>query len=314
MKKEYNGIGGKLLSGLFKAVGVLPLWMLYGVADVVALLAGGLVGYRRKVIRENLEKCFPEKSEKELRRIERRFYRFLGDYFVETLHLGTMSKRAIMKRMKFENMEEVNAILRGGGSVTLYLGHYCNWEWVSSLPLHMPTAAKGGQIYHPLENAASDYAFLKIRGRFGATSIDMEDVLPTLMGWRKEKVASMIGYISDQAPHYHGIHYIADFFGLETPTYTGPERLAGMFSTAVYYVDMSRPKRGYYTGRFVKMSSDASKEPRFALTQRYYDLLEATIRRAPEYWLWSHRRWKRTREDFYRYYGEEDAKRRLRRP
>ncbi|MDE6226462.1 MAG: lysophospholipid acyltransferase family protein [Muribaculaceae bacterium] len=306
--------GGRALSFLFSSIGSLPLWILYGLADVVAFLAGRIVGYRRKVIRENILRCFPDMTEKDLKKTERDFYRFLGDYFVETLHLGAMSSKEITKRMRFENIEEINRLLSEGKNITIYLGHYCNWEWVSSLPLHLTGNSKAGQIYHPLENAASDYAFLKIRGRFGAVSIDMEKVLPSLMEWRREGIPSIVGYISDQAPHYHGIHYIADFFGTETPTYTGPERLAKTFKTAVYYLDLQRPRRGYYVGNFVKMSDDASKEPPFSLTQQYYTLLEMSIRRAPQYWLWSHRRWKRTREDFIRYYGEEDALRRLRRP
>lgn len=314
MKNKENSLGGRWLSYLFSAIGSLPLWLLYGVADIVAFLAGFVIGYRRKVIRENLERCFPEMTEKERKSIERKFYRFLGDYFVETLRLGRMSRKEILKRMRFENMEEVNEILKSGRSITVYMGHYCNWEWVSSMPLHMEPGTIGGQIYHPLESAAADYAFLKIREHFGAYSINMEQVLPVMMGWHRKGIQSMVGYISDQAPHYHGIHYIADFFGCETPTYTGPERLAKTFKTAVYYINMSRPKRGYYVGRFIKMSDDASKEPPFELTQKYYDLLEANIKTAPQFWLWSHRRWKRTKEDFFKCYGEEDALRRLRRP
>ncbi len=311
--KKINNLGGKLLSFLFSAVGSLPLGVLYGLSDVVCFLMGRVAGYRKKVILDNLERCFPEKTPAERLAIAHKFYRFLGDYFVETLRLGRMSKKEIEKRMTFENFDELNEILRSGKSITLYLGHYCNWEWVSSMPLHMLPGTIGGQIYHPLESAASDYAFLKIRNRFGATSIDMANVLSPLMKWKREGITSIVGYISDQAPNFHAIHYFADFFGQDTPTFTGPERLAKTFHTAVYYLDLSRPKRGYYSGRFVKMSDDASKEKPFYLTQKYYDMLAESIRRAPQYWLWSHRRWKRTRADFYERFGDE-AERHLARP
>ncbi|MDE6577222.1 MAG: lysophospholipid acyltransferase family protein [Muribaculaceae bacterium] len=296
-----------MLSFLFSAIGSLPLWILYGIADIVAFLAGRVVGYRRKVIRENLDRCFPEMPLEERRRIERKFYHFLGDYFVETMKLGRMSRKEMMKRMKFENLEEVNEILAKGDSVSAYLGHYCNWEWVSSLPLHLNPGPVAGQIYHPLENKASDYAFLKIRGRFGAVSINMEEVMTVLREWKRQGQTSIVGYIADQAPNFHAIHYFADFFGIETAAFTGPERLSKTFKTAVYYIDMRRPKRGQYIARFVKMSDDGSKESPFALTQKYYDLLEATIRRAPQYWLWSHRRWKRTKDDFFKRFGEKAA-------
>lgn len=314
MKDKDVTFGGKMLSLFFSMIGSLPLWILYGIADIVAFLAGRVVGYRRRVIRENLERCFPEKSEKERRRIERKFYHFLGDYFVETLRLGRMSEKEIRKRMKFENMEEVNELLAQGKSITVYLGHYCNWEWVSSMPLHEIEGAVGGQIYHPLESKASNYAFLKIREHFGAISIDMEKVLITLRDWKREGIISMVGYIADQSPSFHAIHYFADFFNIETPSFTGPERLAKTFKTPVYYIDMRREKRGYYIGKFIKLTEDASKESPFEITQKYYNLLETSIRRAPQYWLWSHRRWKRTKKDFFNYYGQEDGLRHLSRP
>ncbi len=314
MEKIKIPFTGRLLSALFSLIGSVPLGLLYIFSDFLSVVAGRLIGYRRKVIRDNLSRCFPEMTPDQRLQIERKFYKFLADYFVETMRLGRMSKKEIEKRMVFENFEVLNDDLRSGKCITLYLGHYCNWEWVSSMPLHMLEGSIGGQIYHPLESAASDYAFLKIRDRFGADSIAMGNILNQLLKWRKEKQLSIVGYIADQVPNYFSVHYFADFFGQETASFTGPERLAKMFHTSVYYLDMSRPKRGYYSGRFVKMSDDAAKEKPFYLTQKYYDLLEENIRRAPQYWLWSHRRWKRTKEEFIKFFGEEEVKRHLSRP
>lgn len=314
MSKNNATLGGRMLSLLFSIIGRMPFRLLYGIADIVAVIGGRVIGYRRKVVRGNLERCFPEMTPEERIDIERKFYHFLADYFVETMRLGVMSKKEIEQRMVFENFDELNETLKEGGSITLLLGHYCNWEWVSSMPLHMLQGSIGGQIYHPLESKASDYAFLKIRNHFGAVSIDMGDVLNQLLRWRRSGQVSIVGYIADQVPNYFSIHYFADFFGQETASFTGPERLAKMFRNKVYYLEMSRPRRGYYKGRFVKMSDDASKETPFGLTQKYYDLLEANIRQAPQYWLWSHRRWKRTREEFIKIFGEEEVARHLSRP
>lgn len=300
-----------MLSGLFGAVGSLPLGVLYAVSGCVAFLAGSVLGYRRKVIRGNLESSFPEKSRKELRRIEKEFYRFLSDYFVETLRLGRMSEKEIRRRMRFEGEDEVNRLLDSGQNVSLYLGHYGNWEWLSSIPLHITDKAETGQIYHPLENRASDEAFLRIRGHFGATSIKMKDTLPTLLRWRKEGKPSITGYIADQVPLFNGVHYFADFLNHDTPVFTGPERLSRMLHAAVFYCDITRVRRGEYLCRYVKMTDDAATLPQFELTRKYYELLEANIRRQPPYWLWSHRRWKRTRQDFYNYFGEEEARKLL---
>lgn len=310
-KKTGSKMAAAIYNGVFGAVGSLPLWVLYGISDIVALLAGGIVGYRRKVIRKNLRESFPEKSERELRAIERRFYRFLGDYFVETLKLGRMSETQIRKRMRFEGTDEVNECLRNGKNVSLLLGHYGNWEWISSIPLHMPEGVPGGQIYHPLENEAADEAFLKIRNRFGAVSIKMKDTLPVIMKWRREGTTSMIGYIADQVPLFDGVHLFTDFLHHDTPVFTGHERISRMQHAAVFYGDITRPRRGEYVCRYVKITDDAASLPQFELTKQYFRLLEATIRKEPSLWLWSHNRWKRNRAMFYDYFGKEEADKRL---
>ena len=301
-------IGVTLLNGLFGCLGSLPLKVLYGISDFVSFMAGRVVGYRRKVIRQNLESAFPEKNIDELRRIEKNFYRFLADYFVETLRLGRMSEKEARRRMRFNGMDQIRKSLEDGRNVSLYLGHYCNWEWLSTIPIHLrDSGAATGQIYHPLENEASDRAFLKIRGHFGATSIRMADTLPTLLKWKKDGRPSITGYIADQVPLLNGVHLFVDFLNHDTPVFTGPERLSRMLHSEVYYCDIVRPKRGEYECTFRKIADDASGLPQFELTQRYFALLEESIRSKPEYWLWSHRRWKRTRENFYSYFGEEVA-------
>ncbi|MDE7161060.1 MAG: lysophospholipid acyltransferase family protein [Muribaculaceae bacterium] len=312
-------LGGKALHALFRGVGSLPLWMLYGLADILTFMAGRVIGYRRGVIRRNIDSSFPEKNLAERRGIERQFYRFLGDYFVETLRLGGMSRKVLGRRMRFENVEEVDSCLRQGRDVVLYLGHYCNWEWISSIPLHHShtsdagKSVRFGQIYHPLENRAFDEAFLAIRGRCGAVSIPMADTLGVLRGWRRAGEPFIVGFISDQAPILEGIHYFADFLNHpETPTYTGAERIARMFDAAVFYCDIRREKRGHYVCRYERMTDAPKSMPTFALSQMYYDLLARSIRRQPPYWLWSHNRWKRTRRDFEAKYGDE-ARRRLER-
>lgn len=310
-EKRNTGPAYRLMNAAFKAAGSLPLWMLYGVSDFVAFLAGGVFGYRRAVIRKNLSASFPEKKRKELRDIEKGFYRFLGDYFVETVKLGRMSKKQILRRMKFEGQDEVNECLANGQNVSLLLGHYGNWEWVSSIPLHLPEGIHGGQIYHPLENAAADEVFLQLRTRFGAECIKMKETLPTVMKWRREGKPFIIGYIADQVPLYDGMHYFADFLHQDTPAFTGHERISRMLHAAVFYCDIFRPKRGEYVCRYVRITGDAATLPQFELTKKYYQMLEATIRRTPHLWLWSHNRWKRTRQNFFDYYGKEEAEKRL---
>lgn len=290
---------------LFRLISLLPLRVLYLLADVLALLAHSVVRYRRKVVRSNLASSFPDMSSRELRRVERDFYRFLADYFFETVKLATMSEKQMHRRMRFENIESVNTALAQGQCVSLFLGHYCNWEWVSSMPLHLIPEAHPCQIYHRLRNAASDRAFLQLRSRFGATCVPMDESLTTLMHDYRSGRPNITGYIADQAPKYASLHHFVPFLHHDTAVLTGTERLSRMVHARVFYCRMSRPRRGYYVCRFEEMTPDASAMPRFSLTDEYWRRLEQDIRRCPPYWLWSHRRWKHTLEGLKRHFPDE---------
>lgn len=287
-------------------ISLLPFGVLYLFSDILAWLACDVVKYRRKVVRRNLTASFPDKNEKEIRQIEKKFYKFLCDYFVETVKLASMSPKKMRRHLKVENIEEINEAVRKGQSVSLYLGHYCNWEWVSSLPLHIDPAARCAQIYHPLENKAFDKLLYRLRTKFDANNIPMKDILPTLIKWKKEDVPSVTGYIADQAPGLN-IHLFVEFLNQETGAYTGPERISKFLGAKAVYGHMSRPKRGYYTLRFIPIAENVKKEDIFVTTRKYFSLLEENIIETPQYWLWSHNRWKRSRELFNQYHGDKAA-------
>lgn len=302
----------EMLTGLFKMMSKVPLRVNYFLATGVAWLLHSVVRYRRKIVMRNLRESFPEKTEKELKKISREYYRFLGDYFVETVALASMSEEEMRRRLRFENVEAVDACLRSGRPVTLFLGHYCNWEWCSSIPLHISAPCRPLQIYHPLSNKDADRAFLMLRDHFGTNSVPMADTLRAIVAARQEGLPSITGYIADQAPLYDSTHLFLDFLNHDTPVLTGAEKISRRIGAAVFYCDMRRESRGHYVCRYVEISPDASKEEMFTPTRRYWRLLEKSIRRQPAYWLWSHRRWKRTREGFFSLYGPEEAARRLR--
>lgn len=293
--KALIAINRALLSGLFRGLGALPWPVLKGISSAIAWLAGDVVKYRRKVCLSNLSSSFPDKSQEEIERIAKDFYRFLADYFVETVKLGSMSADEMRRRMRFENMEEVNEDIRAGRSVSLMLGHYCNWEWVSSLPLWLDPKAVPCQIYHPLSNVAADEVFGRIRSRFGANNLPMATSAKTLLEMAASGRTSVTGYIADQTPRRVAIHHWLPFLNHDTAVFTGAERIARRLNTPVYYIDMRREARGEYVGRFVKISADASAEAPNAVTERYFALLEESIRRQPSLWLWTHRRWKHVR-------------------
>jgi len=277
---------------------LLPLRIHYVLSDLLFWLLYGVVGYRKAVIRMNLRESFPEKSEEELRKIARGYYHFFCDYIVETIKMMTISKENIRRRLTFKGTELVDEIVESGQSCAVYLGHLCNWEWVTSLPLWVTPKAQCGQIYHPLENKEFDRLFLYSRQRFGATCIAMQDTLREIVNYRSKNQPVVIGYISDQVPFWTNIHHWVDFLHHDTPVLTGTERIAKKVNHAVFFLDVHRVRRGYYEAEFKLMTREPQKMDDFEITDIYFKLLEESIRRAPEFWLWSHNRWKRTREEF----------------
>ncbi len=276
----------------------LPLRVHYFIADGLYLLLYYAIRYRRHVVWKNLTSSFPEKNEDELRRIERKFYHFLCDYFVESFKMVTISRQEMKRRVVFKGTELVDEIVASGQSCAVYLGHYGNWEWISSLPLWVSPQAQCGQIYHPIENKEFDRFFLRLRQRMGAVCIPMNETLRRLAEYRSQKRPVVIGYISDQVPLWTNIHHWVDVLNHDTPVLTGTERIARKLNHAVFYLDVRRLRRGYYEATFKLITRDPQQSKEFELTDIYWRMLEQTIREAPEYWLWSHNRWKRTREEF----------------
>lgn len=296
--KRLIAINRTLLTVTFRGLGALPWPMLRGISTFIAWLAGDVVRYRNEVCRRNISTSFPDMEDSEVRHTMKEFYRFLADYFTETIKLGTMGAAEMRCRMKFENIEEVNADLRAGRNVSIYLGHYCNWEWVSSMPLwlDLSTGAVPCQIYHPLSNVAADDVFGAIRRRFGATNLPMSTSAKTLMEMNANGIPSITGYIADQTPSRRFIHHWLPFLNHDTPVFTGAEKISRKIHATAYYIDMQRTKRGEYIGKFVKISEDVAAEAPNAVTERYFMKLEETIRRQPALWLWTHRRWRNQRQ------------------
>ena len=299
-----------LLYGIAYLLSLLPFWILYGLADCFFVLAYFVVRYRRKVVRKNLTSSFPEKTLAEIKKIERSFYRWLCDYVVETIKLLSISDKALMRRLEFRGVEELEKAFDRGQNCAAILGHYCNWEWLSATGLafkRYPDAVMG-LIYHPLYSDAFDRLFIDIRSAHGGLCVAKQDILRQLVTLKRENRRSLFGYISDQAPRWHNIHLWIPFLNHDTPVFTGGERIMKKMDDAVFYVEMERLRRGYYACTFKLISEHAAQEPDNAITTRFFQLLEETIRRQPAFYLWTHNRWKRTHEEFDRIYDLVDGR------
>ena len=293
-----NTIAYYVIYPLWHLLSLLPLRVHYFFSDLLFHLLYHLLRYRRKIVHKNLVESFPDKSETEIRKTERGFYHFFCDYLVESVKMMTITPEEMKRRMVFKNTELVDEVVESGGSCALYLGHFCNWEWASSLPLWLTPKVKGAQIYHPIENPEFNRLFLKQRSRMGALCIPMESTLREILRFRSENQPIIVGYISDQAPHWRNIHHWVDFLHHDTPVLTGTERIVRKVGHVVLYLEMCRVKRGYYEAEIKLICRDPKSLPEYEITTRYFQMLEASICRQPELYLWSHNRWKRTREEF----------------
>lgn len=286
-----------ILFFLLYLLSLLPMRLLYLLSDCLFFPLFHIVKYRRKVVEKQLDECFPEKSMQKRRAIERQFYHFFCDYLVEVIKLFSISKKEMMRRMKFVGIEQVREELKDKKFCFLYLGHYCNWEYIASLSYWLPEI-HCGQIYHRIYNQAFDELFLKLRGQFGGESILMKDTLRRILTLRNQEKKVMIGFIADQLPKWENMHHWTTFLNHDTSFFIGAERIAKQVDAALYYVDVERVKRGYYQVRFRLMTLHPKKFPDYELTDQYARLLEESICRQPAYWLWTHKRWKRTKEEW----------------
>ena len=297
MKRYFENI---LYFPLYLAIwllSLLPFCVLYILSDILFLLVFYIAKYRRKVVYGNMRNSFPDKSEKEIRKIERGFYRHFCDYMVETIKLMHISDSTTKRRFVMENTEVLQKALDERRQVILMLGHYGNWEYIPSITLWLdsPEGAILGEVYRPLKNKWFDKFFLKLRSRYKTVNIPKNDVLRELIKFRRDKFPAVIGFMADQTPSPANIHYWSTFLNQNTPMLTGIERIAQKLDCTLMYADVIKVKRGYYKIVYSEITQTPKEYKEFEITEIYTRLMEKTILRAPEFWLWTHKRWKHKR-------------------
>lgn len=287
----------KMLELALRAAARLPLGVLYAFSDVGYVVLRHVVRYRLAVVRANIKASFPEKSEKERRSIERRFYRHFADNAVESVKMLHMSDEEMSRRMRFENVELIDRLFEENRDIVAYFSHCGNWEWATSVGMHTRTGRDGaadfGFVYRPLKNKVMDALMLEIRGRFGASAFPKATVLRELIRRRRDGRRFIVGFMSDQKPSHGDPAHILMFLNHPTAMISGTETLARKLDTAVIYWDMKRVRRGHYSIECKLMTRSAAAEPQGSLTESYASMLQATIERDPSIWLWSHKRWKK---------------------
>lgn len=296
-------LGYRFTVGVMKAMALLPLPMLYGVSRFMYFVAYRIFGYRKKVVRVNLRLVFKDKSEGELRAIERKFFLHLCDLMVETVKLLHISDRTMKRRFRVTNPEVIEQLARDGRPIIGFLGHYCNWEWVQAFSLSFPKEMHAGQIYQPLNSKVADRVMLKIRSRFGLENIPQPRAIRRILEIGRGDENFIIGFISDQRPTGRNFHHWTTFLGMDTPFAAGAETLGEKVGAHYIYLDLEKPRRGHYTltAKPIVIDEDHTYED-FPHTRKFLEMLDETIRRDPAYWLWSHKRWKRLPTGTYSHY------------
>jgi len=274
-----------------------PLHILYIISDIIYPVVYYIVRYRRGVVRLNIAKSFPDKPEMERRKIERRFYRFFCDLFIETMYEMHISEKEILRRMTFGNLTQILEQNAKKKSVMIMTAHYGNWEWTLAFMLFSPESYPSNPIYKRLRNEKFDKLIHQLRARFGAKLIEKNDLLRVMFRLQKENEVGNFWMISDQTPNGRNIHFWTPFLHQDTPTLTGTEQLARKFDYPVFYAEINRVKRGYYHCEFIPITLEPKKTAEFEITEKYMNLLEKSIEANPECWLWSHRRWKYKRNN-----------------
>ena len=273
----------------------LPLFVLYGLADVIYLLLAHVIRYRRRVVLDNLRQSFPEKTTPEISRLARGYYRNLADILVEIIKLPAMQPNDLKRRVVYTNPDVVLKFLNRGQSVIALGGHQCNWEWIPSAAVlyGMPVDS----VYKTLENPKFETLMQEIRSTFGPYLVPMTK-LPREMAARR-KLPRVLALVADQVPDKPEFAHWMPFLHRNTPFYPGSERLARSQQMPVVYMEMVRLRRGYYTATFTLLADPPHDAlPPGQIMERYRDLLQASITRHPADWLWSHKRWKHTTEEY----------------
>jgi len=269
---------------------LLPLRILFIFSDFFFLLLYYFPGYRKNIVMTNLRNSFPEKSDEELKSIARKFYRHLADMPVEVLKITHLSRRQLKKRCRIENIELIQKLYSEGRDIAAVMGHYNNWEYLTVIALL--TKYRCIAIYRPLKNKYFDRFLLKLRSKYNMVLSPMSQVVRDIIACKNRGEKIIVSFLTDQTPACGDINYWTRFLNQDTPVYLGAGKIASKYDMAVVFFNIRKVKRGYYSVNLELLFDHTSGVPAEQITETHVKRLEKIIMEKPEFWLWSHRRWK----------------------
>ena len=268
----------------------LPFTLIYLLSDGIYGLLYYVIGYRKKVVRENLALVFPEKTEKERLQIEKKFYRHMCDMFMEMIKTMGISKKEIQKRFTVTNMELLNNLEEKGINTMLMLPHYASWEWIFIIQKYIKHRGYG--IYKRLRNKYFDRLVKKIRARYNTYLITTKETIETLTNLKQNGILFTAGFASDQSPKVNKAYHWQSFFDIMVPWHTGAEMIAKKLDIPVVFFKVKKVKRGFYETTFQTVTLNPREFKDYEITDMFAKYVEEQIKEAPEYYLWTHKRWK----------------------
>jgi KDO2-lipid IV(A) lauroyltransferase len=283
-------LGYYIFYGINWIITLLPMRVLYIFSDLLYFVLYYFISYRRNVVAENLRNSFPEKTSGELKILEKKFYRHLSDLLIETFKMVHMSASQQRKRFTYSNLQIIDKLRDEKRDIIAVVGHYNNWEWPTMLPYY--TKYKSIIIYRPLQNRYFDMFMNNLRTKFGLVLTPTSQVIREIVKYRMNNINTLSVFISDQTPPKGDIRYWTKFLNQDTPVFTGVEKIASKYDMALVFFHVQKVSRGYYNLDVELLFDHSGGLPENLITETHVRRLEEIIIEKPEYWIWSHRRWK----------------------
>ena len=287
-------IGIFLFEFFGKLMGKLPKRGIYVLSDFLFFIGFYVIRYRKKVVFENLKNAFPNKSEKEIKNISRRFFQHLSDVMIENVASLYMKPEKIKKFVTIKNLDVLTNLYKKNKNITALIGHFGNWEFLTTIPPY--TSYTIFSVYKPLRNKFFDKKTYEMRERQQAVPVPMKKVYKAIIEYEQKNQPYILGMVADQSPPKRELNFWTTFLNQETAFFTGSEKIAKRFNHAVIFTTVNKVERGHYEVELTKLFENAKDADEYEITEKYARALEQVIQKNPEYWLWSHRRWKHKRK------------------
>lgn len=279
-----------LVYPLLWGISKLPFWLFYSVSDGVYVLVYYVFGYRKKIVRQNLDIAFPDKSKSDKKLIEKRFYHHFCDMFLEMLKSISISEKEMRKRFVFENIELTEAYEKNNQSFLIIMGHYASYEWLGSLQFYMKNTGYG--IYKKIKSKPFDELVNKMRARWNNKLIQNRLAPKIIARHQKEGITATYGFMADQSPKASQVKHYSPFFEHQVPFFSGVERIAKTLDIPILFLKINKESRGHYSAKFEVMTTTPNDYKDFEITDAFAKKLEEQIREDPAYYLWTHKKFK----------------------